>query len=111
MSDGTQKEIAWGDGRVRKGAYPFPTSAKLCCPRCDGKGFIEITAKDIFYRKNQTANGEKCRRWRNEIRKIGKEMVSNMSLRQIGALIGTKSPQQVKHHLVMIETNGWENFE
>lgn len=37
---------------------------------------------------------------------VEKENLGQMSLRQIGKLIGEKNPQNVKHHLMQLEKNG-----
>lgn len=42
---------------------------------------------------------------------VEKESLGELSLRQIGKLIGEKNPQNVKHHLLQLEKNGLLNID
>lgn len=89
----------------------YKKEAKLCCPHCEGKGYLIITSDDLRRRIGYTGNyGTK--EIRNNLRKLKKEgKLEKLSLRSIGKLIGLNSAQQVKHHLLQLDKIGWNKLE
>jgi ribosomal protein L44E len=89
----------------------YPKKAKICCPNCEGKGYVEVTSDQLLPRSPYLRRQD-MREIRNKLRKLNSERaLDGLSLRKIGKLIGINSPQQVKHHLLMIDKLGWEDYE
>ncbi len=90
---------------------PYPKTAKLCCPRCNGMGFILVNNMS-FRDVTGFLNNKQTKEIRNNLRKLKKQgLLEGLSLRKIGKLIGIRSAQIVKHHLLMTEKIGWEEKE
>lgn len=89
----------------------YPKEAKICCPRCEGNGYLTIKSTDFLIFGGRKTKKE-SRKLRNKLRRLNSEnKLDNLSLRKIGSLVGLSSPQQVKHHILMLDKIGWDNFE
>lgn len=82
----------------------YPRNARLECPSCNGKGYVDVTSYHGFRYNTKYAA------LRNDIRKMGKKAVYDMTLRQLAAKLGLKnnSAQSAKHHLSQVEKMGWD---
>ncbi len=88
----------------------IPKTAKLECPRCNGKGYLEVTQSLMTNFRPWLREG--TGKIRNQMRMLKKEgKLYGLTLREIGKLVDVKSPQQIKHHLLMLDKIGWNNFE
>lgn len=83
----------------------YPKEANLCCPYCNGNGYVTVKNELIF----RSSNG-KSKKIRNNLRKI-KEKINNMSLRDIAREVGVSHAQSVKHHMDMIDKKGGWDME
>jgi len=82
----------------------YPKESKLCCSNCKGKGYILVKSEDFLSRRPIM----KSVRMRNKIRQLAKDNdLKELSLREIGKLVGIKHAETVKYHLSKIEQIGW----
>lgn len=82
----------------------YPIKARLRCPTCSGKGYVEISNSFL---PNIGRSSERFRELRNEIRK-NKERFSTMTLRAIASELNIKHPQTIKNQYIMIQKIGWD---
>lgn len=85
----------------------YPKKAKVCCPRCEGKGYLVMGA-DVHL----TNGGRRTIDMRNKLRKLAKKHnFDEMSLRQIGELAGIPHAQTVSLQIKAINKTGWDKYE
>lgn len=89
----------------------YPTEVKICCPKCNGRGYLVIKSSDYTKRGYKSPRTRKSILLRNKMRKFGKEKTNKFSLRELGRKFGVNGPESIKFHLDKIEQSGWNNYE